>query len=75
MPGSHPGRSRKFQKPLLVFFSAERLGPGAWTAWSTIWRGTLVLVKRTVARVEGRAKATEIEELVEPYLPEESVLA
>jgi thioredoxin-like negative regulator of GroEL len=31
---------------------------------------TLVLVKdkRTVARVEGRAKATEIEELVEPYL-------
>jgi thioredoxin-like negative regulator of GroEL len=32
---------------------------------------TLVLVKdkRTVARVEGRAKATDIEGLVEPYLP------
>jgi thioredoxin-like negative regulator of GroEL len=31
---------------------------------------TLVLVKnkRTVARVEGRAKAADIEELVEPYL-------
>jgi thioredoxin 1 len=32
---------------------------------------TLVLVKdkRTIARVEGRAKATDIEGLVEPYLP------
>jgi thioredoxin 1 len=32
---------------------------------------TLILVKdsRTVARVEGRAKATDIEGLVEPYLP------
>lgn len=32
---------------------------------------TLVLVKdkRTVARVEGRAKATDIEGLLEPYLP------
>ena len=31
---------------------------------------TLVLIKnkRTVARVEGRAKATDIEGLVEPYL-------
>lgn len=31
---------------------------------------TLVLVKnqRTIARVEGRAKATDIEGLVEPYL-------
>src|SRR5215218_5674346 len=31
---------------------------------------TIVLVKdkRTVARVEGRAKATDIEELVEPHL-------
>ena len=27
MPGSHPGRSRKFQKALLVFFSAKRSGP------------------------------------------------
>ena len=32
---------------------------------------TLVLVKnrRTIARFEGRAKASEIEELVEPHLP------
>lgn len=32
---------------------------------------TLVLVKgkRTIARFEGRAKATDIEQLVEPHLP------
>ena len=38
---------------------------------------TIVLVKdkRTVARVEGRAKANEIEELVEPHLPEVAVTA
>jgi thioredoxin 1 len=32
---------------------------------------TLVLVKgkRTIARFEGRAKAADIEELVEPHLP------
>jgi thioredoxin 1 len=32
---------------------------------------TIVLVKnkRTIARVEGRAKATDIEELVGPHLP------
>jgi thioredoxin-like negative regulator of GroEL len=32
---------------------------------------TLVLVKgkRTIARFEGRAKAAEIEQLVEPHLP------
>ena len=34
---------------------------------------TLVLVKgkRTIARFEGRAKAADIEELVEPHLPSE----
>ncbi len=34
---------------------------------------TLVLVKgkRTIARFEGRAKAAEIEQLVEPHLPSE----
>lgn len=34
---------------------------------------TLVLVKgkRTIARFEGRAKAAEIQELVEPHLPDE----
>lgn len=34
---------------------------------------TLVLVKgkRTIARFEGRAKAADIQELVEPHLPSE----
>jgi thioredoxin-like negative regulator of GroEL len=34
---------------------------------------TLVLVKgkRTIARFEGRAKAADIQELVEPHLPDE----
>jgi thioredoxin-like negative regulator of GroEL len=34
---------------------------------------TLVLVKgkRTIARFEGRAKAADIQELVEPHLPNE----
>jgi thioredoxin-like negative regulator of GroEL len=34
---------------------------------------TLVLVKgkRTIARFEGRAKAVDIQELVEPHLPSE----
>lgn len=101
MPGSHPGRSRKFQKPLLVFFSAKRSGPArrmdslvdhlarkerdrlrvvrvdveedpkTASRFRVGKVPTLVLVKnrRTVARVEGRAKAADIEELLEPYLP------
>jgi thioredoxin 1 len=107
MPGSHPGRSRKFQKPLLVFFSTKRSGPARrmdslvdhlarkerdrlrvvrvdveedpTTARrfrvGTVPTIVLVKNKRTVARVEGRAKANEIEELVEPHLPEEPVPA
>jgi thioredoxin len=101
MPGSHPGRSRKFQKPLLVFFSAKWSGPARRMdslvdhlarkerdrlrvvrvdveedpATARRFRvgtvPTIVLVKdkRTVARVEGRAKATDIEGLVGPHLP------
>ncbi len=100
MPGSHPGRSRKFQKPLLVFFSAKQSGaarrmdslvdhlarkerdrlrvmcvdveedPATARRFRVKKVPTLVLVKdkRTVARVEGRARATDIEGLVEPYL-------
>ena len=101
MPGSHPGRSRKFQIPLLVFFSAKPSGPArrmdslvdhlarkerdrlrvvrvdveedpkTASRFRVRKVPTLVLVKnkRTVARVEGRARAADIEELVEPYLP------
>ena len=103
MSGSHPGRSRDSQKPLLVFFSAKQSGPARRMdslvdhlarkerdrlrvvcvdveedqATALHFRvrkvPTIVLVKdkRTVARLEGRAKANEIEELVEPHLPAE----